>query len=85
VNGNGERYVTYKWLFATVISAAVATAATVVTIGFGAWQVHASQPHHGAVETEEFNRALQGINGRFDRVQAEQSRQNTKLDRLLER
>lgn len=32
-------------------------------------QVHASQPHHGALRTEQFTLHLNSINNRLDRIE----------------
>lgn len=65
-------HVTYKWLL--TITGGLFGAA--VTAGFIGWQVHASQPHHGAVRDTEYDRGQAAIFSRLDRIE-------DKVDSLL--
>ena len=71
---NGDKYVTHRWLLGSIVAAVGACA----TVGLGAWQIHASQPHQGAVDHREFDSLQESLTGRLDRLEG-------KIDRLLQR
>lgn len=71
---NGDRYVTHRWLVGSLVAALGACG----SVGLGAWQIHSSQPHQGAVDHREFDAATEALGKRLDRLEG-------KIDRLLQR
>lgn len=64
MSGDGNGYVTQKMLWSVVVG----IASVVVSAGWLAWQIHSTQPHPGAMRETEFDRAVQGIEQRFDQI-----------------
>lgn len=66
-NGNG--YVTYRQLFALVLTVTFFAVGALGSIGAFAWKVHSAQPHSGAVHQRELvpiNSQLRSIEDKVD-------------------
>ena len=74
MNSNGDKFVTYRWLIAGLIS----IVGGMGTAGLAAWQIHASTPHIDSVQQREFDSITDAIESRLNRLEQ-------KIDRLLER
>jgi len=59
------------------------TVAAVVGAIFGGWQIHVSQPHHGAVEQHEIDRLNRVYDGRLDSLQTRVDYLGNKVDQLM--